>query len=128
MKAIIKVTDYLSFEVEAEQEDELFKQIARTQEIFQQQDCGKCHSKDVKFVSRMDSSSNEWLEVTCQSCRAKLVFGRTKKGGLVFPKIRWGQLSEKQQEQRGDEKAYADSHRDYLPNRGWFIFRPNTNN
>ena len=35
MKAKIKATDNLWFDVEAEQEDELFKQIARVQEIFQ---------------------------------------------------------------------------------------------
>ena len=124
MKARIKATDSLWFDVEAEQEDELFKQIARVQEVFQHRGCGHCDSPNVKFVCRLDSSSNDWLEVTCQECRAKLVFGRTKKGGLVFPKIRWDQLSEKQQEQRINEKAYADKHRGYLPDKGWYIYKP----
>ena len=39
MKARIKATDSLWFDVEAEQEDELFKQIARVQEIFQHRGC-----------------------------------------------------------------------------------------
>ena len=69
-------------------------------------------------------SDNDWLEVTCQDCRAKLVFGRTKKGGLIFPKIRWDQLSEKQKEQRANENVYAEKHRGYLPNKGWFIYKP----
>ena len=124
MKARIKATDNLWFDVEAEQEDELFKQIARIQEIFQHQACGGCGSINIKFVRRLDSSDNDWLEITCQDCRAKLIFGRTKKGGLIFPKIRWDQLSEKQQEQRINEQPYADKHRGYLPDKGWFIYKP----
>jgi len=125
MKARIKATDNLWFDVEAEQEDELFKQIARIQEIFQHNGCGACGSFNIKFVCRLDSSDNDWLEITCQDCRAKLIFGRTKKGGLIFPKIKWDQLSEKQQEQRINEKSYADKHRGYLPDKGWFIYKPN---
>ena len=124
MKARIKATDNLWFDVEAEQEDELFKQIARIQEIFQHNGCGACGSFNIKFVCRLDSSDNDWLEITCQDCRAKLIFGRTKKGGLIFPKIKWDQLSEKQQEQRINEKSYADKHRGYLPDKGWFIYKP----
>ena len=124
MKARIRATEGLWFDVEAEQEDELFKQIARVQEIFQHNGCGACSSPNVKFVCRLDNSDNDWLEITCQDCRAKLVFGRTKKGGLIFPKIKWDQLSEKQKEQRINEKAYADKHRGYLPDKGWFIYKP----
>ena len=125
MKARIKATDNLWFDVEAEQEDELFKQIARIQEIFQHNGCGACGSFNIKFVCRLDSSDNDWLEITCQDCRAKLIFGRTKKGGLIFPKIKWDQLSEKQQEQRINEKSYADKNRGYLTEKGWFIYKPN---
>ena len=124
MKARIRATEGLWFDVEAEQEDELFKQIARVQEIFQHNGCGACGSPNVKFVCRLDNSDNDWLEITCQDCRAKLVFGRTKKGGLIFPKIKWDQLSEKQKEQRINEKTYADKHRGYLPDKGWFIYKP----
>ena len=49
--------------------------------------------------------------------------GRTKKGGLIFPKIKWDQLSPKQQEQRINEKSYADKNRGYLPSGGWFIYK-----
>ena len=126
MKARIRATESLWFDVEAEQEDELFKQIARVQEVFQHKGCGACSSTNIKFVCRLDNSENEWLEVACQECRAKLVFGRTKKGGLIFPKIRWDQLSAKQQEQRISEKTYADKHRGYLPSRGWFIYKTKT--
>lgn len=124
MKARVKATDDLWFEIEGDQEDEVFKQIARVQEIFQHRGCGACHSTSVKFICRLDSSSNDWLEVACKVCRAKLVFGRTKKGGLIFPKIKWDQLSDKQKEQRANEKSYADKNRGYLPDGGFYIYRP----
>ena len=124
MKARVKATDDLWFEIEGDQEDEVFKQIARVQEIFQHKGCGACQSRDIKFICRLDSSDNDWLEVGCKTWRAKLVFGRTKKGGLIFPKIKWDQLSEKQKEQRANEKSYADKNRGYLPDLGWYIYRP----
>lgn len=124
MKASVRATPDLSFQVEAETEDELFKQIARVQEVFQHESCGKCHSPNVKFVCRHDSSENDWLEVVCKDCRAKVIFGRTKKGGQIYPKIRWDQLSEKQKEQRINEQAYADKNRGFLPQRGWFVYKP----
>ena len=124
MKARVKATDDLWFEIEGDQEDEVFKQIARVQEIFQHKGCGACQSKDIKFICRVDSSDNDWLEVGGKTWRAKLVFGRTKKGGLIFPKIKWDQLSEKQKEQRANEKSYADKNRGYLPDLGWYIYRP----
>ena len=124
MKARVKATDDLWFEIEGDQEDEVFKQIARVQEIFQHKGCGACQSKDIKFICRLDRSDNDWLEGGGKTCRAKLVFGRTKKGGLIFPKIKWDQLSEKQKEQRANEKSYADKNRGYLPDLGWYIYRP----
>jgi len=124
MKARLKATNDLWFEVDGETEDELFKQISRVQEVFQHQACGACKSSHIRFVCRIDSSDNDWIEIVCQDCRAKLIFGRTKKGGLIFPKIKWDQLSPKQQEQRINEKSYADKNRGYLPDGGWFIYKP----
>ena len=124
MKANVRATPDLTFQVDAETEEELFKQVARVQEVFQHQSCGNCSSPFVKFVCRHDSSENDWLEVVCKDCRAKVIFGRTKKGGQIYPKIRWDQLSEKQKEQRANEKAYADKNRGFLPQRGWFVYKP----
>ena len=124
MKANVRATPDLTFQVDAETEEELFKQVARVLEVFQHQSCGKCASPNVKFVCRHDSSENDWLEVVCKDCRAKVIFGRTKKGGQIYPKIRWDQLSEKQKEQRANEKAYADKNRGFLPQKGWFVYKP----
>lgn len=123
--AIIKGNNNLSFEVSADTEPELFKQIARVQEVFAVNCCGRCKNKDVKFSVRSAAKKSKWLEIICQDfeCRAKLVYSTTEDGDLVYPKVRWDQLSDAQKEQRADEQEYADSHNGYLPNNGWFVYR-----
>jgi hypothetical protein len=123
MKAVVGPDGKVSFEVEGDSEYEIFKQIARVQEVFDHNKCGKCGSGHTKYVCRLDKDENDWLEVVCQECRAKVIFGRAKKGGVIYPKIRWDQLSEKQQEQRANEQAYAEKHYGYLPHNGWFNFQ-----
>ena len=113
----------ISVEIEADTQIELFQQLANFQEIFAETKCGKCGSEHTKYVCRLDKDENDWLEVVCQECRAEVIFGRAKKGGVIYPKIRWDQLSEKQQEQRANEQAYAEKHYGYLPNKGWFNFQ-----
>ena len=61
MRARIKASDELWFEADAETEEDLFKQVARVQEVFRHNCCGKCGSPNVKFVCRLDSSENDWL-------------------------------------------------------------------
>ena len=106
MKARLKATDELWFEVDGETEEELFKQISRVQEVFQHQACGACGSTHVKFVCRLDSSDNDWIEIVCQSCRAKLIFGRTKKDQSLFPRRK-------------------DVDGNWLDNGGWTKYDPN---
>lgn len=125
IKAIVKGNNNLSFEVTADTEPELFKQIARVQEVMAVKCCGKCKSDDIKFVVRAASKKSKWMEVVCQdfNCRAKLVYSSTEDGSMVYPKIRWDNLSDAQKDQRQDEKSYSESHNGYLPNGGWFIFK-----
>ena len=120
-----QVSHGIWLEEDVSTEAEAFKTIARMTEIFDQPKCGKCNGEHVKFVCRKDSEENDWLEIVCQnkSCRHKLVYGATKKGGEVYPKTRWSLLSETQQETRADEKEYADSHNGWLPNGGWFLYK-----
>ena len=123
MKAIVGSDGKVSFEIEGDNEADIFKGIARVQEVFSHDSCGACGKHNTKFVCRLDSDENDWLEVVCQDCGSKVIFGRTKKGGQIYPKIKWDQLSEKQQEQRADEQEYAEKHYGYLPNKGWFKYR-----
>lgn len=123
----LKINDDLWIEQEADKENDAFKAISRLTEIFKHEECGRCHSRDIKFVCRKDKDENDWLEIQCssfQNCGAKLVFSTVKgKGGEIYPKTRWNHLSETQQEQREDEKDYSEKHNGWLPNGGWFIFR-----
>lgn len=119
------VSNGVWLEEEVSTEAEAFKMLSRMREVFHHPKCGKCGCTDVAYVCRKDSDDNDWLEVVCQNhnCRAKLIFGQTKKGGQIYPKTRWDNLSEKQQEQREDEKEYAEAHRGFLPNGGWFQYK-----
>jgi len=125
ISAKIKATDDLWFDVSADSEPELFKSIARVQEVFSVKKCGKCGCKEVKFVVRAAKKKSKWLEVCCQdlSCRAKLVYSTTEDGNLIYPKKTWNMLSEAQQKQRHAEKGYADKHGGFLPNDGWFVYQ-----
>lgn len=125
MKANINSDGSVTFEVTGDSESDIFKEIARIQEIFNHRTCGKCQCEHTRFVCRTDKQDNDWLEVVCQDpkCRAKLVYGQTKKNGQIYPKIKWDQLSEEQQKQRAAEQSHAEKHFGYLPNNGWFIYK-----
>jgi hypothetical protein len=124
-RAKVKMGESIEFEVEADDEMTLFKEVARVTELYGNNICGKCNNKEVKFVSRLDSEGNDWLELLCKNpaCGAKLVYGQTKKGKQIYPKIRWDDLSEAQKEQRNEEESWANDHNGYLPNKGWFIYK-----
>ncbi len=78
---------------------EIFKDLAAIQEIFGEEACGVCGSKNIKFIVR-NIENNDYFELRCSDCGAILAFGQHKKGGTLFPK-------------RKDD----DGH--YLPNKGW---------
>jgi DNA-directed RNA polymerase subunit RPC12/RpoP len=84
MKVVKKVGD-LSFEVEGETQRDVFKEIASFEEVFGANTCGKCSSTNVRFVVR-ENDGNEYFEVRCTDCGAKLSFGSHKKGGGLFPR------------------------------------------
>lgn len=121
--ARVKATNSLWFDVTADTEPELFKSIARVQEIFAVSCCGNCGSEDVRFVVRSAAKKSKWQEIVCQKCHAKLLYSTTEEGDLIYPKTRWNHLSEAQREQRADEEDYAEKHNGFLPNGGWFIYK-----
>lgn len=103
---VVKVIGDLSFEIEGETQRDVFKQIASFEEVFGTNTCGKCQSTDTRHVVR-DVDGNEFYEVRCQSCGAKLAFGSTKKGGGLFPKRK-------------------DNDGNWLPDGGWVKWNPKT--
>lgn len=74
-----------SVEFEGDSQKDLFGQIASFQEVFGETICGKCGSKNLKFVVRT-VDENDYYELRCLDCGARLVFGVNKKGGGLFPK------------------------------------------
>lgn len=73
-----------SLEVEGENQSEIWKKLADFQEVFEEQCCGKCKSENVRFTVRT-VEENDYHELRCLDCHAKLAFGVHKKGGGLFP-------------------------------------------
>lgn len=79
----------ITAEFEADTQRELFAQISKFQEVFEEDKCGKCQGENLKFIVRT-VDDNEYFEVRCSDCGAKLAFGAMKKGGGLFPKRKDG--------------------------------------
>lgn len=98
MKAILKVNDNLSFELNAEKQKGMFEELATLQEIFGVAKCGKCGKQHLRFVVR-ENDGNKYYELHCEDCYARLAFGSHKTGDTLFPKRKDGDT--------------------YLPDNGW---------
>jgi hypothetical protein len=83
---VVKQVGTFSVEFERGTDVELFEEVARFQEVFDNEKCGKCESSNVRFVVREDKEENKYYELRCMDCGAKLAFGCHKKGGGLFPK------------------------------------------
>jgi hypothetical protein len=108
MKVFYKANDRLSFELEADGQKEVFKELAIIQEIFAEEQCGVCGNHNIKFVVR-NVESNDYYELRCtdSKCGATLSFGQHKKGGTLFPKRK-------------------DDDNNYIPNKGWHKYTGKT--
>ena len=75
----------LNVEIDAESVKDVFKKLAEFQEVFDESNCGLCKSDNLQFVVRT-VDSNDYYELRCKGCSAKLAFGQLKAGGSLFPK------------------------------------------
>ena len=91
--------------IPGEQPKEVFAGIAKFQEVFESEPCGKCGSEEIRYVVR-NIDDNDYYEKRCKSCGAKLQFGAHKVGGGLFPKRKDGS--------------------DWLPDNGWVKWNPKT--
>lgn len=96
----------ISVEVEGESQKDLFLELSRFQEVFEETACGKCGSDDLRFVVRT-VEDNQYYELRCMKCGARLAFGVHKKGGGLFPKRK-------------------DNDGKWLPDNGWVKWNPKT--
>lgn len=104
MKLKYRVNSNLEFELEAEGQKQIFKELSSLQEIFGENNCGMCKGDDLKFVVR-NVDDNDYYELRCNKCGGVLPYGQHKKGGTLFPK-------------RKDENGK------YLENKGWYKYTP----
>ena len=107
MKVIFKVSDKMTVELEAKTQKDIFQQLGSIQEIFGETTCGKCKKGNLRFVVR-NVDDNDFYELHCLDCYAKLPFGCHKKGDTLFPK-------------RKDDANVR------LPDNGWFKYVKPTN-
>lgn len=103
MKVQYKVSGKMIIEIEAPNEKEMLEKLAHLDEVFGQDTCGACESKNVRFQVR-EVDGNKYYEVICKDCGAKLAFGQHKKTTTLFPR-------------RGDKKK-----NEWYPNKGWVKF------
>ena len=96
----------LSVELEGDSQRDIFAEISKFQEVFEEDTCGKCGSDNIKFVVR-NVADNLYYELRCADCGARLAFGSMKKGGGLFPKRK-------------------DAEGNWLPDRGWVKWNPKT--
>jgi len=97
----------MSVEIEGEDQKSIFQQIGQFQEVFENNECMKCHDTNVKFVTR-EVEGNTYYELRCSKCGAKLSFGAHKLGGTLYPKRTAG---------KNDQSGLEEG--SYLPDGGW---------
>jgi hypothetical protein len=84
MRAIIKISDQITIEVEAEKQTELFRTVAQSLEAFLQTTCGLCQAAAIpghRIVAGL-----EFCEMRCTNpdCGARLSFGQHKERHTLF--------------------------------------------
>lgn len=106
---ITKGPEGISISVNGDKITDVFKELAKLEEIFGISKCGKCGNTDLSFVVR-NVDDNDYYEMRCKSnkCAARLAFGQHKKGGGIFPKRK-------------------DKDDKWLPDGGWMKWDKNQN-
>lgn len=111
MKVQKKITGTVFVEGSGDTHTEIWEQLAKLQEVFGQDKCGKCGSEATQFVVREVADGKKmykYYELHCQKCRARLSFGQHNEGGTLFPK--------RKDDSEGTVTGTADA---YLPDGGW---------
>jgi DNA-directed RNA polymerase subunit RPC12/RpoP len=96
----------ITAEFEGDSQRDVFEQISKFQEVFEQNACGKCANENIRFVVR-SVDDNHYYELRCSNCGARLAFGAHKVGGGLFPRRK-------------------DPDGTWLPDSGWVKWNPKT--
>lgn len=126
MKVTVWVNRNVSVECEGSDDKSLFESIAKAQahQFFSDTSCGKCKSENIKFQVRTvkdeDGEENNFHELVCRDCYAKLSFGHSKTGGSMYAKrLKTGA--------KGKAVKGEDDKSIPLPNNGWLRWNKETN-
>lgn len=95
----------MSFECEVTHAKQAFEVAAKISALFEEPDCGCCHTAHIQPEVR-HVKDYVYYSLRCMECQAQLAFGQNKDSKGLFAK-RWDQ----------DNKVE-------MPNRGWFIWKP----
>jgi len=118
MKVTVWVSKNLSVEVDGEDNKSIFKGISDAQSLFEDSCCGACKSENIKFQVRQ-VEDNEFYELVCKDCWAKLGYGHAKTGGKMYAK---------RMEVDNKGKAVKDDNGKGkpLPHKGWCKYNKET--
>lgn len=93
MKVRYSPNPRIEIEVEADNQKEMFKQLASAHEVLGEAVCGNCKSDDVHFRVRNvtpkegpnRSKTFTYFEMVCSGCGFYLPYGQHQQGGTLFP-------------------------------------------
>lgn len=83
MKIVKHIGSY-TFEIEGKSIKDMWKNLSDISEVFGDQQCGACKSENISPVHRV-VDDNDFYEMRCNDCYAKLSYGQHKKGDTLFP-------------------------------------------
>lgn len=114
MKVIYKPTDDISVEFEGADQKAIFENLARLQEIFGENTCGKCKGHRVVFQVRTVDKFT-YYELRCKDCGAVLQFGQSDDG--IYPR---------RYKMNGTKPLLVNGKKVYLADNGWLKYNVET--
>lgn len=84
MKAEFKVGN-LTLVAEGTTPESIFRELATLQAVFEDASCRKCNKTNLQYVVRK-VEDDEFFELRCKDCGAKLTFGVSKADKQLYPK------------------------------------------
>ena len=108
MQLTKQVKPGLTIQIEAPTQKDAWAALASAEEVFGEQQCGKCKSKSLRHIRRVNGK-HTYYELVCLKCRARLAMGvHDNDEGTLFPKRK-----------DNDSGDVTDEPHGWLPDNGW---------